>query len=212
MKKMINKIAPVSIAALAAIGLTAPGASAQIDQSINPTEPAENYDTEIPETPALGQTQEMPEPEEGSVFDTVANAADADEQRAILEAEGFEPKTGPNGEEQYEKTVDGITLGWTIDADAKQDGIEPMWTIGWQNGPYVAATTEQWQNAAVNAGIIGGAACTFITATLGAAGCVAAAGVVTNHINNMDPNAAPHDCWAYFGPFGTVPVLPSNSC
>lgn len=210
MKKFANKIAPISIAALAILGLTAPGASALGEAPTSSANVNEPSNVNLAETQAANPTPDMPEPEEGSVFDTVANASDTDEQRAILEAEGFEATTGPNGEEQYEQTVDGVTIGWTIEPDTEQDGISPMWSIGWQNGPYVAATSEQWQNAAVNAGTIGGAACVFITATLGAAGCVAAAGVVTNHIGNMD--SAPNDCWAYYGPFNTVPVLPSNNC
>lgn len=210
MKKFANKIAPTSIAVLAILGLTAPGASAQVEEATSSADVNETSNVNLDQGQASNPTPDMPEPEEGSVFDTVANASDADEQRAILEAEGFEATKGPNGEEQYEQTVDGVTLGWTIEPDTEQEGISPMWSVGWQNGPYVAATSEQWQNAAVDAGTIGSAACVFITYTLGAAGCVAAAGVVTNHIGNID--SSPNDCWAYYGPLKTVPVLPSNNC
>lgn len=151
----------------------------------------------------------MPAPEEGSVFDTVANASDADEQRAILEAEGFEATTGPNGEEQYEQTVDGITVGWTIESATEQDGIAPMWSIGWQQGPYVAATVEQWQSAASLGTGIGGVACSLITNVWGGAGCAAAALAASEAIDAYDPGAAGSACFAA-RPGGIV--FPVASC
>lgn len=154
------------------------------------------------------------EPEEGSLFAEVEDADTEDEQRALLEDAGFTQTTGDDGEERYEQTVDGVTLGWSIGEDepAADDGTAtPMWNVGWSGGPYLAATTSQWQNAAVNAGTIGTAACVFITATLGAFACVAGAGIVTNEISNLDPNAAPADCWEVRG-FNPTYVLPSTQC
>lgn len=162
---------------------------------------------------AVEQSQGI-EPEEGTLFAEVEAAETDDEKRSLLENDGFTQVIGENGGEHYEKTVDGITLGWTItpEDDQSDDGIaSPMWSVGWNNGPYVAATTSQWQNAAVNAGAIGTAACTFITLTFGAAACVAIGGVVTNEISNLDPNAAPFDCWELRSVSPPV-VLPSNQC
>lgn len=212
MKGIVSKIAPVSIAALAILGLTAPGASAQVEAPSSSANIDENSNANVAEIQASNPAPDMPEPEEGSVFYAVANASDTDEQRAILEAEGFEATTGPNGEETYEQTADGITIGWTIEPESSKNEITPQWGAGiGRYGPYVSATTEQWQNLATNAGIIGTAACTLIGNAFGAFGCAAAAGIVSNQINSMEPNSAPTDCWALHN-LAPVMVLPASSC
>lgn len=213
MKGIVKKIAPASIAALVTLGLNAPAASAQGDQSVPPTAVGENSATNIDAVETSHQILDMPEPEEGSVFDTVANASDTEEQRAILEAEGFEATTGPNGEEQYEQTVDGITVGWTIEPATEQDGIAPMWSVGWQQGPYVAATVEQWQSAASLGTGIGGIACGLIANVFGGMGCAAAALAASEAIDAYDPGAAGNACFAV-QPVGGYPinVFPVASC
>lgn len=101
---------------------------------------------------------------------------------------------------RFEKTATGITVGFSLPTS---NGIQPMWAGGWnwgKGGPYVKATVNQWKDATNSAGIVGGAACSLITAGLGSAGCVAAVGLALYHINKNDLSKWPKNiCVAVSG-------------
>ncbi|GAA1449810.1 hypothetical protein GCM10009618_00370 [Nesterenkonia lacusekhoensis] len=152
---------------------------------------------------------DAPAPEEGSLFDTVANAATEDEKREILVAEGFEQVSGEG--ERYEKTVDGVTLGWSIDTSVDPGTIQPMWSVGWSSGPYVAATVSQWQSAASTGTSVGALACGFIANVWGGIGCAAAGLAVSEAIDAYDPGAVGSTCMAA-KPTNPITVFPVSSC
>lgn len=131
--------------------------------------------------------------EEDSLAYEVDNANSFDEAAAILEQNGFTQvaDAGDDNEIVYEKTVDGVSLAFNL---GDPDAMQPMWGTGWNwgnGGPYVKATAPQWQSAIAQGSIVSIAACTFITATVGAAACATAIGLASYHISQIDTSNWP---------------------
>lgn len=196
----LTKLSSIAALALVLPFATATGASA----SSAPTQTS-TAQVEAPTQVAI----DAPAPEDGSLFDTVANAATDEEKRAILVAEGFELIPGEG--ERYEKTVDGVTLGWNIETAVDPGTIQPMWSVGWDGGPYVAATVSQWQSAASTGTGVGALACGFIANVWGGIGCAAAGLAVSEAIDLYNPGAAGSVCMAA-QPGTPVRVFPVSSC
>lgn len=200
----LTKLTSITAVALLMPVATMAGANAStasISSSAAPTAQIEAFD----------QVQiQAGAPEDGSVFNDVANATTNEERRALLTSEGFERVPGEG--ERYERTVDGITLGWAIEEQPEPGAIQPMWSVGWSGGPYVAATVSQWQSAASTGTGISALACTFITNFWGGFTCAAAGLAVSEAIDRYDPGAAGSTCMAA-QPSGTsVRVFPVSSC
>lgn len=71
---------------------------------------------------------------------------------------------------------------------------QPLMSGGWnwgKGGPYAKGTMEEWKAVASGGAIVGGAACAFITAAVGAAACIAAAGLVGQWIASQNPASLP---------------------
>lgn len=87
----------------------------------------------------------------------VALAQTSGKAASVLTLHGFSPVTDPDapGQVRYEKTVDGITVGYTL----PDKTMAPMWKVGWNRGPYIKATPSQWLALARGGTILGTAAC-----------------------------------------------------
>lgn len=131
--------------------------------------------------------------EEGSLAHEVENADSFEEAAAILEDNGFTQvhDVGDGNDVIYERSVDGVSLAFNL---GDPDTLQPMWGTGWNwgnGGPYIKATAPQWQSAIAQGSIVSVAACTFITATVGAAACATAIGLASYHISQVDTSNWP---------------------
>lgn len=126
-------------------------------------------------------TMNIAEISQGTTADRVQNAQSLQEALRILESDGY-VQTSTEGEGfedlRIEKTMGGVSVGFMLPSPKI---AQPLMSGGWnwgKGGPCAKGTMEEWKAVASGGAIVGGAACAFITAAVGAAACIAAAGLV----------------------------------
>ncbi|WP_414173003.1 hypothetical protein [Clavibacter tessellarius] len=129
-------------------------------------------------------------PNEG-LFAQVDAASTTSAKVALLTGNGFQKVEGGG----YERTEGGMTLGYRITTTPPKGMSQTNASVGWNGGPYIKATGQEWKNFAQYGVGIGGAFCALITVAWGAVGCGAVAAIISVAVSNGTIKY-PNTCYA----------------